>query len=140
MIQSPAFPTIGGPVVEAVPTGISTYAGQLLVTLFRGFPFPAGTSSVQLIKPADGSRTAALDGFKAAIDALVVRSATAKGSLDLLVLQHASSPVLFTEPGTLVRVPKLGIGKIISVTDDKADVAFPSGDRRTIKTAFLTKQ
>ena len=37
-VANPAFPTIGGPVVEAVPTGISTHAGQLLVTLFRGIP------------------------------------------------------------------------------------------------------
>jgi ATP-dependent DNA helicase RecQ len=41
------------------------------------------------------------------------------------------------EPGTLVRVPKLGDGEIKSLTDDKAEVAFPNGDRRTIKTAFL---
>jgi ATP-dependent DNA helicase RecQ len=41
------------------------------------------------------------------------------------------------EPGTLVRVPKLGDGEIKSITDDKAEVAFPNGDRRTIKTAFL---
>ena len=73
-VANPVFPTIGGPVVEAVPTGITTHAGQLLVTLFRGFPFPAGTSSVEQIDPVTGSRTAFIDGLKTAIDILAVRS------------------------------------------------------------------
>ena len=103
-VPNPAFPTIGGPVVEAVPTGISTRAGQLLVTLFRGFPFPAGTSSVEEIDPVTRSRTTFIDGLKAAIDVLTVRSETVEPSLDYLVLQHASSPVLFTAPGTLARI------------------------------------
>ena len=88
-IPNPAFPTIGGPVVEAVPTGISTRAGQLLVTLFRGFPFPAGTSSVERVHPATGSRTTFIDGLKTAIDILAVRSETVEPSRDYLVLQHA---------------------------------------------------
>jgi hypothetical protein len=33
-VQNPAFPTIGGPVVEAVPTGIRKHAGQLRVAPF----------------------------------------------------------------------------------------------------------
>ena len=103
-IPNPAFPTIGGPFVEAVPTGISTHAGQLLVTLFRGFPFPAGTSSVERIDPATGRRSAFIDGLKTAIDIIAVRSETVKAAHDYLVLQHASSPVLFTAPGTLTRI------------------------------------
>ena len=100
-VPNPMFPTIGGPVVEAVPTGISTHDGRLLVTLFSGFPFPAGTSSVEQIDPATGARTSLVGGLKAAIDLLAVRSGPAH---DLLVLQHASSPVLFTAPGTLARI------------------------------------
>jgi hypothetical protein len=103
-VPNPAFPTIGGPVVEAVPTGITTHAGHLLVTLFRGFPFPAGTSSVEQVDPATGTRTAFIGGLKAAIDVLPVRSGTGSASHDSLVLQHASSPVLFTAPGTLARI------------------------------------
>jgi hypothetical protein len=103
-VPNPAFPAIGGPVVEAVPTGIRTYAGQLLVALFRGFPFPAGTSSVEQIDPVTGSRAPFIDGLKTAIDVLAVRSETVKGSHDFLVLQHASSPILFAAPGTLARI------------------------------------
>ena len=38
---------VGAPVLEAVPTGIREFEGQLFVTLFRGFPFPPGTSVVE---------------------------------------------------------------------------------------------
>ena len=105
-VPNPAFPAIGGPVVEAVPTGISTHAGQLLVTLFRGFPFPAGSSNVEQIDPATGSRTVFIGGLKTAIDILAVRSETVEASHDYLVLQHASSPVLFATPGTLTRIDR----------------------------------
>jgi ATP-dependent DNA helicase RecQ len=41
------------------------------------------------------------------------------------------------EQGNIVVVPKLGDGEIGSVNGDKAEVVFPNGDRRTIKTDFL---
>jgi hypothetical protein len=113
VVPNPAFPAIGGPVVEAVPTGIGTHAGQLLVTLFRGFPFPAGTSSVEQIDPATGTRTVLIEGLKAAIDVRAVRSGPAD---DYLVLQHASSPVLFAAPGTLTRVDG-GTGTSVVLAD-----------------------
>ena len=103
-VPNPAFPTIGGPVVEAVPTGISAHGGQLFVTLFRGFPFPAGASTVEQIDPVTGSGSTFIGGLKTAIDFLAVRSETAEPSHDFLVLQHASSPVLFAAPGTLARI------------------------------------
>ena len=55
------FPTIpnplpiGGPVIEAVPTGIAYVDGRLLVTLFRGVPFAPGSSSVVEIDQSSGS-------------------------------------------------------------------------------------
>jgi hypothetical protein len=42
------------PVLDAVPTGIAPFGEQLLVTLFRGAPFPAGVSTVQRVDPAAG--------------------------------------------------------------------------------------
>ena len=102
--------------MEAVPTGIRTHAGQLLVTLFRGFPFPAGTSSVEQVDPSTGSRTALIDGLKAAIDVLAVGSGTVEASHDCLVLQHASSPVLFAAPRTLARID-LGTGAAAVIAD-----------------------
>jgi hypothetical protein len=114
-VPNPAFPTLGGPAVEAVPTGISAHAGQLFVTLFRGFPFPAGTSSVEQLDPGSGSRTAFLGGLKTAIDFLAVRSQTVEPSHDYLVLQHASSPVLFAAPGTLARIDGgTGAGTVVA--------------------------
>jgi hypothetical protein len=41
-IPNPLFPGLGGPVIEAVPTGIAYSDRQLLVTLFRGAPFAPG--------------------------------------------------------------------------------------------------
>ena len=39
-VPNPFFPAVGGPVIEAVPTGIRYVNGQLLVNLFSGVPFP----------------------------------------------------------------------------------------------------
>lgn len=78
---------IGGPVVEAVPTGIRYSDGQLLVTLFRGFPFPA-LSTVEQVDPSTGVSTPLISGRKAAIDVLPIDSG---GDTDYLVLQLASA-------------------------------------------------
>ncbi|MDQ3120268.1 MAG: ScyD/ScyE family protein, partial [Verrucomicrobiota bacterium] len=67
---NPPPPSFGGPTLEAVPTGIESADGQLLVTLFRGFPFPAGTSTVQRVDPLTGSQSAFISGLKTAIDIL----------------------------------------------------------------------
>lgn len=91
-IANPLFPTLGGPQVEAVPTGIRESSGKLLVTLFRGFPFPTGTSVVEQIDPATGTHVPFITGLKTAIDVLPF---TDDGeSIDYLVLQHASGAVL----------------------------------------------
>ena len=63
-IPNPLFPTFGGPLLQAVPTGIAYSGGQLLVTLFRGFPFPPGTSTVQQVDPLNGGQTAFITGLQ----------------------------------------------------------------------------
>jgi hypothetical protein len=98
-ITNPLFP-IGPPVTEAVPTGIRYSDGQLLVTLFRGAPFPPGTSQVQAIDPDTGSQTPFITGLKTAIDVLPIRDG---GDTDWLVLQHASTGPFFGSPGLLLR-------------------------------------
>jgi hypothetical protein len=45
-IPNPLYPALGGPFVQAVPTGIAAFDDHLLVTLFRGAPFPTGVSTV----------------------------------------------------------------------------------------------
>ncbi len=94
LVTFPPIPNplqVGPPVVEAVPTGITHADGQLLVTLFRGFPFPVGASEVRAVDPNTGANTSFITGRTAAIDVLQVR----KGSdVDYLVLQHSSGPFL----------------------------------------------
>ncbi|HEV8609766.1 MAG TPA: ScyD/ScyE family protein [Thermoanaerobaculia bacterium] len=98
-ITNPLFP-IGPPVTEAVPTGIRYSDGQLLVTLFRGAPFPPGTSQVQAIDPDTGGQTPFITGLKTAIDVLPIRDGD---DTDWLVLQHASVGPFFGSAGSLLR-------------------------------------
>ena len=101
------FPTIpnplpvGPPVVEAVPTGIRYNGDQLLVTLFRGVPFPPGASVVEQIDPETGAHGPFISGLKTAISVLPV---TEDGDTDYLVLQHAAATgPFFPPPGSVLR-------------------------------------
>jgi hypothetical protein len=94
----PPPPSVGGPFVDAVPTGLRYADFQLLVTLFRGFPFPAGTSQVLSVDPETGAQAPFITGLKTAIDVLPIRAGSDTHDL---VLQHASGPVL-TQPGLLL--------------------------------------
>lgn len=100
------FPTIpnplpiGPPAVEAVPTGIAYFEGQLLVTLLRGVPFPPGASVVEQVDPTTGDHAPFIAGLKTAIDILPVREG---GDTDFLVLQHASIGPFFGSPGLVLR-------------------------------------
>ena len=101
-ISNPIAP-LGPPTIDVVPTGIAVYGDQLLVTLFTGFPFPAGASSVQQVDPATGTFGAFIVGRRTAIDVLPIRDS---GDTDFLVLQH-SSPQLpplppFVAPGLVL--------------------------------------
>ena len=80
---------VGPPVLEAVPTGIREFAGQLFVTLFRGFPFPPGASVVERIDPRTGVHAPVLVGLRSAIDVLVGDD----DHTSLFVLEHASGAV-----------------------------------------------
>jgi hypothetical protein len=104
-IPNPAFPAVGGPFLDAVPTGLASFEGQLLVTLFRGFPFPPETSTVELVDPQTGSDTEFIAGLRTAID-IDVLPISNRGHPEYLVLQHTSGDVLlppFTGPGLLLR-------------------------------------
>jgi hypothetical protein len=96
---TPPPPPVGGPFIEAVPTGITYADGQLLVTLFRGFPFVPGTSVVEQVDPQTGAHAPLIAGRTAAIDVLTTE---AHGDTDYLVLQFASGPFLSGQ-GALLR-------------------------------------
>ena len=101
-IPNPLFGIVpaGGPMLDAVPTGIAANGDQLLVTLFRGVPFPPGTSTVEQIDLATATDTPFITGLKTAIDVLPV---TEPDGTHYLVLQHASAGPFFGSPGQVKR-------------------------------------
>jgi hypothetical protein len=95
---------IGAPMIDAVPTGIAVSGEQLLVTLFTGFPFPAGASTIEQVDPGTGNHSAFITGRRTAIDVFPV---TEDGDSDFLVLQHSSVQAMplppFLGPGQVLR-------------------------------------
>jgi len=105
-IPNPLFPGVGGPAVEAVPTGIDYVNGQLLVTLFRGVPFAPGTSTVVQIDPSTGVQSSFLSGLKTAIGVLGIKD---RGDESYLVLQNSSGPLpFFAGPGLVLQFDSPG--------------------------------
>jgi hypothetical protein len=90
----------GGPFLDAVPTGIAVSDDKLLVTLFRGVPFPQGTSTVEQVDPITGGNITFISGRKNAID---VFAQNEKDSASYFVLQHASVGPFFGSPGLVLR-------------------------------------
>jgi hypothetical protein len=99
-IPNPLFPGVGGPVTNAVPTGLTTFRGQVLTTLLRGAPFATGTSSVQQIDPVTGVATPLITGLTTAIDVIPISE---HGHTSYLVLQAASAGPFFQGPGQVLR-------------------------------------
>jgi hypothetical protein len=98
----------GPPVSQAVPNSIRGLSRDryALVTLFSGFPFGRGASSLRLVDLRSGEQQPLISGLTMAIDALPLGSGTNK----LLVLEHASAfvppgpggPAQFVSPGRLL--------------------------------------
>jgi hypothetical protein len=109
-IPNPFFPAIGGPVIEAVPTGIRFVDDQLLVALFKGVPFPPGVSQIQAVDPVTGAQTPFITGRKTAIDTLSIKDGD---DTDYLVLQHASVGLFFGGPGLVLRFETPGDAPIL---------------------------
>lgn len=114
-VANPLFGIVGPPVTDAVPTGISVANGYLLVTLFGGFPFGPGASSVEWIDPKDGQHAALIENLTDAIDVLPILSHDR--NTDFLILQFASAPILAGN-GTLVRGGAGQPGSIVSACLD----------------------
>lgn len=102
-VPNPVTP-FGPPLIDAVPTGIARSGRQLLVTLFRGFPFPPLTSVVEEIDPGTGAHAPIIEELKTAID---VFPQSEHGATEYLVLQHISGapgPPPLAGPGMLLRI------------------------------------
>lgn len=120
----------GPRLVDAVPTGIASFDGQLLVTLFRGFPFLPGSSVVEQVDPTTGAHTVLISGLISAIDVLPI---TSKGDTDYLVLQFSANLVT-GGAGSLLRfetpdsTPTVLAGCLITPTsmilDEKTDTLY----------------
>jgi len=107
---------VGPPMIDAVPTGIVFAHGRLLVTLFRGFPFPPASSTVEEVDPTTGSHMPLINGLKTAIGVLPItndsddggdeESGSGDNSMDpsFLVLEHSSGNLL-DGPGILSLFP-----------------------------------
>ncbi len=100
----------GPPVSQAVPNSIRGLVGNsnaALVTLFSGFPFGRGASSVRLVNLKTGEQTPFIPGLTMAIDTLP----QGRGTSNLLVLEYASAftppgpggPAQFVSPGRVLR-------------------------------------
>ena len=101
----------GPPVMEAVPAGINVHNGQVLVALFRGFPFVPGASDIVSVDPLTGTVTPFIDGLSSAIDVEAVKT---KGVTGFLTLE-LSRDFLAGAPGRLQRFASpAGPGVVIS--------------------------
>ncbi len=98
-IPNPLFP-VGGPFLQAVPTGIAGVGGKLLVTLLRGAPFPTGTSTVEQIDPATGSDTTFISNLTTAIGIIPL---TTKAGTTYFVLEASSAGPFFAGNGDVLR-------------------------------------
>jgi hypothetical protein len=83
---------VGPPTVEAVPTGMAYAKRELLVTLFRGAPFPPGTSVVESVNAVTGAHAPFIGGLKTAIDVLPNHS---RAGREYLPLQYDTIPAPF---------------------------------------------
>jgi hypothetical protein len=83
-ISNPAFPGLGGPTVQPVPTSIMFDGRNFLVTTLTGFPFPQGQAVIYKVSTS-GQVSVYQKGFTMLVD-------QAEGYLDNhIVVQHASS-------------------------------------------------
>lgn len=106
-VPNPQFPAVGGPTSQAVPNSLRRLPGSrsLLVTIFTGFPFSNGVSSVQLVDPRDGTAEPFITNLRTAIDVLPIGSRHGP----FLVLEYSSGFVPppagpgFVFPGRVLR-------------------------------------
>ena len=98
-VPNPMFPAVGGPSIQAVPTGITEWRGKLLLARFTGAPFATGVSSIERIDPVTGEDTRLISNLTTAIGTIPLR----QGHQPLLVLEMAASGPFFSGPGTILK-------------------------------------
>lgn len=101
-IPNPLAGRVGGPFMQAVPTGITEANGQLLVSLLRGAPFATGTSTIERVDPRKGTHAPLISNLTTAIGTLAPNGPDRR----LLVLEYSSAGPFFSGPGTVLRFDK----------------------------------
>jgi hypothetical protein len=92
----------GPPFIDAVPTSVRMWEGQLLVTLLTGFPFAPTQSRVMTVDPRTGASSLFIVGLNSAIDIAVRPTGTERPQfwvLEFSANQSARPPL----PGRLLR-------------------------------------
>ncbi|MBS0433211.1 MAG: ScyD/ScyE family protein [Proteobacteria bacterium] len=126
---------IGGPTIQAVPTGIEAKGHQLLVSLFRGAPFATGVSSIETVDALTGSDVPLITNLTTAIDTI----ALGKGRHgDLLVLENSSAGPFFAGPGTVLQFDGSG-GAPTTVADCLVGPTSMTLDKRN-NTLYVTEE
>lgn len=98
-VPNPLFPQVGGPFVQAVPTGITELKGKLLVSLLRGAPFPTGVSTIERVDPRTGNDSRLISNLTTAIETIPLHGR----NQPLLVLEMSAHGPFFSGPGRVLR-------------------------------------
>jgi hypothetical protein len=105
-VTNTLFPSLGGPVTDAVATSIFVRTdGTFLVTILGGFPFAAGSSKVYSVDPATGAFTPYIEGLTSATNVVEVGGAT--------YVLEVSTDLLAGAPGQLLRFDTPGATPVV---------------------------
>lgn len=99
-IPNPLFPQVGGPFMQAVPTGITAVDNQLLVALLRGAPFATGTATVEQLDVRHATQAPLISNLTTAMGTVALQQGRQRS---LLVLEYSSAGPFFSGPGTVLR-------------------------------------
>ena len=90
----------GPPVLEAVPTGVASFQGDLLVALETGYPFPVGVAEIKRVDADTGAVEPFITGLTQALDIL---PAFFPGEGFKFYVVELSTDLLDGAPGRLLR-------------------------------------
>ncbi|REJ74465.1 MAG: ScyD/ScyE family protein [Acidobacteria bacterium] len=94
-VPNPLFPTLGGPVAEAVPTSVHVVGDTALVGQLTGFPFVGGVAKVWTLDLVTGARAPYIEGLRSVTDVFTHGGAT--------YVVQVSNDLLAGAPGSLLR-------------------------------------
>ena len=114
--ENPLFPTIGGPTMDQVPTGLEWGPdGALYLATLTGFPFPSGEALVYRVSDNNDNGDALDDGeVTVYADGLTMATSIAFDEDGSLLVTEFSLDFLSEAPGRLVRVVNGEISEVVA--------------------------